>query len=708
MVQTTPVTASTSVSRATTIRFVFSEAMNTATVLYLFNPGITFASEVWSGGNTTLTLTPSTPLMLSQSYSVGVLGQDLAGNAMMPAYSYSFTTEAAADTMAPTIVTNVPDNNAMNVPVNNGLLITFSEPMNPTSVQVALTPTAPLTTASWANNNTELSIGPTASFAPSTLYGATITGADVAGNAMTAVTIRFTTAAPPDMTPPSLASSMPATGATAVPLATSLSLTFSETMNTGSLVVDTTPTLVLPTPVWTNMDKVATFSVPMGGWPPSTTMVFQVDGRDLAGNPMTTATVSFTTTAPPDMTAPVVNSTSPFTASTGVPRNTTIEFNFSEPMNRVATEAAFSSVPAISYAFTWNTAGTLLVCNPSADLAGSTAYTVTLGTGARDLANITLVAASVITFTTAAVQDMTRPTVTSTAPRNNDVGVPRIVIGFPSSTATPIRVTFSESMSQASVQSAFSITSPSGFNGGTFSWNRDTMTYLPPAYFPYGQQVTFSIGTGAKDLAGNSLAATYTSTFRIRRRATGSFTNNNGALDGYLTSTVTCLSVSVSANSTVAASGDNSSTNTYRGYLTFSLDPLASLQNVTVVGATLNTYQSYCGGNVFTTTFGSTIEAHHANYGASLDATDCFPVYLGGRRYTLSSSALVGSRSADVTSAVQDDFANRVVRSNRSQFQIRTSAIATDGDSTSDYCNQGTVNAAVSQRPFLSITYDYD
>lgn len=711
VVQTTPVTGSMSVSRATTIRFVFSEPMNTGSVLYLFNPSITFSSEVWSAANTTLTLTPSSSLQLSQAYSVAVAGQDVAGNAMMPAYSYTFTTEAAADTMAPTIVTTVPDDNAMNVPVNNGLLLTFSEPMNPASVQVALTPMVSLTTAAWSNNNTELAIGPSTSFVASTMYGATITGADVAGNPMTAATIRFTTAAPPDMTPPSLASSTPPNGATGVQLMSSLSLTFSEPMNTGSVAVETTPPVALGTPTWSMMDRVATFTPPMGGLPPSTNLIVEVDGRDLAGNPMTTATVSFTTTAPPDMTAPVVNSTSPATMSTGIPRTTNIEFNFSEPMNRTATEGAFSSSPAIACTFTWNTAGTLMVCNPNTDLGGSANYTVTLGVGARDLANNALAMPNVITFTTAAVPDTTRPTVTTTTPANGAVGVPRSVLNFPKgSEPGSISVTFSEAMSQASVQGAFSITSPTGFNGGTFSWNRSVMTYTPPAFFAYGQTVTFQIGTGAEDLAGNRLLATYTSSFRIRRRATASFQSSNGALDGFLTSTPACGSVSVSSSSTAAAAGDSSANTVYRGYLSFSLAPLASLQNVNVVSATLNTYQYYCStGSAFTTTFGSVIEAHHVNYGASLEAADCLPTYLGGRRYTLSNSQTLGARSVSVTTSVEDDFTNRVARGNRSQFQIRTATIATDNDGAYDYCSQATFNASTAtQRPFLSITYDYD
>jgi len=79
--------------------------MNTSGVLYLFNPNITFGAgaAVWTMGNTVLTLTPASPLTFSTNYSVTVTGQDVAGNAMSPPYSYQFTVEAMPDFARPTL-----------------------------------------------------------------------------------------------------------------------------------------------------------------------------------------------------------------------------------------------------------------------------------------------------------------------------------------------------------------------------------------------------------------------------------------------------------------------------------------------------------------------------------------------------------------------------------------------------------------------------
>ena len=721
IVQTTPTTGSMGVSSQTTIQFVFSEPMNTSGVLYLFSPMITFnaGAAVWSMGNTVLTLTPASPLTFSTSYSVTVTGQDVAGNGMNPAYSYQFAVEAMPDTTGPSILTVSPDYASTNVPTTSGLLVTFNEPMNPSSVMVSASPSLTLGTPTWANNNTEFSVSPTSPMAANTSYSLAVTGSDVAGNMLVAsgTPWTFTTAPPPDITPPTLMSATPAPRSGNVPTNTRLSLTFSEAMNIGSLLLTVDPDLNLGTPTWTNGNQTVSFNSPMSDWPPAASILVTIEGTDVAGNPLAPMTaISFGTAAPPDTTRPTVVSTAPQGSATAVPFTTNIEFNFSEPMDVNSVQAAFSSTPAITCNWFWNAQRTLGVCDPSVNLAASTGYNITMGTGARDDANNTLQSAFTFSFTTAAAPDTTRPTVISTTPANNAVGVPRSVFNFPFSTPSTISVSFSEPMSQSSAQGAFSITSPTGFNGGTFTWNSSgrTMTYTPPTSFPYGQQVTFSIAggaTGATDLAGNSLQTTYTSTFRIKRRTTASFLNTSAsaALDGFLTSTSGCGSITPSVGSTVAAAGDSTTNLVYRGYLTFSLASLTSLANVNITSATLNTTQVSCSGNPFTTTFGSTIEAWHVNYGPSLEAADCSTSNLGSRQYTLSNSTALTLKTVSVIDAVEDDWTNRVSRGNRSQFMLRTATIGTDSDGSADWCSQGTYNTTTtSNRPYLSITYEYD
>ena len=75
---------------------------------------------------------------------------------------------------------------------------------------------------------------------------------------------------------------------------------------------------------------------------------------------------------------------------------------------------------------------------------------------------------------------------------------------------TPITVTFSEKMDQFATQEAFSI-SPA--LKGSFSWNGTNMTYIPDSNLAYNTSYTVTIGTGARDSAGNNLPSAYSRQF---------------------------------------------------------------------------------------------------------------------------------------------------------------------------------------------------
>ena len=84
---------------------------------------------------------------------------------------------------------------------------------------------------------------------------------------------------------------------------------------------------------------------------------------------------------------------------------------------------AFSTNPAKTGTFEWDTESKLMTFTPSTAFAYSTPYTITLGTGAMDLADNALATAKVFTFTTAAEPDTTKPYVTSFFPAASAIGV---------------------------------------------------------------------------------------------------------------------------------------------------------------------------------------------------------------------------------------------------------------------------------------------
>jgi hypothetical protein len=146
---------------------------------------------VYSRANNTATFTPAVVLENATVYTATVTtgAQDLAGNALAANYTFSFTTVDAPDTDLPTAVSTAPIALATGIAVNSSVSVTFSEPMNPSTIN---TSTFTLMNGTTPVAGTVVYSGNTATFTPSvnlegsTTYTATVTtGAeDLAGNAL--------------------------------------------------------------------------------------------------------------------------------------------------------------------------------------------------------------------------------------------------------------------------------------------------------------------------------------------------------------------------------------------------------------------------------------------------------------------------------------------------------------------------------------------
>ena len=124
--------------------------------------------------------------------------------------------------------------------INQALSATFSEAMNPATINVAtFTLTGPggvgVTGAvTYVAAGSVATFTPAANLAYNTTYTATVTTGetDLAGNALTSNYVwTFTTATAPDTTPPRVISTIPVNGSTGVPISQVLSASFSEPMN---------------------------------------------------------------------------------------------------------------------------------------------------------------------------------------------------------------------------------------------------------------------------------------------------------------------------------------------------------------------------------------------------------------------------------------------------------------------------------------------
>jgi hypothetical protein len=113
----------------------------------------------------------------------------------------------------------------------------------------------------------------------------------------------------------------------------------------------------------------------------------------------------------PDTTAPALTGRAPAAGATDVAPGADVVATFSEAMDPASmaggafTLAPSAGGPAVAASVTASSGNTVFTLNPSADLAPGTAYTATVGTGAKDLAGNALAGAQTWSFTTVAAPE---------------------------------------------------------------------------------------------------------------------------------------------------------------------------------------------------------------------------------------------------------------------------------------------------------------
>ncbi len=508
-----------------------------------------------------------------------------------------------------------------------------------------------------------------------------------------------------DSTAPILISSSPVNGALNV-ASTSLSFFFSEAMDIGSVSVSISPDLALGEAIWNETANQLSFT-PVVPFDFATNYSLLVTGSDPSGNALAATNISFTTQAVPDTTAPEILSNTPSNGATGIDTGTNLSLSFSEAMNRSSVEAAFSVNPAANCLFLWSSDDKLVTCDPTGDLNTSTPYTVELAATATDQAGNTLANPFSFSFDTAAAPDTTAPTFIGSTP---DAGLNGI-----SQTAN-ISISFNEPMDKASAQTAFSITSPAGFNAGSYSWNAQgtVMTYNPDNSFDYGNTIIWKLSTAAKDLAGNELGSDISHSFKVIRQTTVKI-YSTASLDG----SVSNLGEVLTEPAWVIPDGivgdlDN---NTYRRtFLSFDLSSLPT-DLKTITTATLYVRQFVANGTAYSEL--GKLTALHVSYGSSLTGADfetpvigliCKSLGIGGIISTcpnvLSTNANLEFKSLSATTKLRDDWQNRATRGARSQYRLQFTKNAT-ANNNGDLVAVGTGDLAQDYRPYIQVTYEY-
>lgn len=393
-------------SSATTSSFKLAKVAGGASV------GGTVA--VWGSSATFI---PAAPLAGSTQYRATISNTvtDLSGNPMSASYSWTFTTGAAPDTTPPTVSSVSPSNAANGVATNSTVSATFSEAMTNSTLTTATFSVSPVTgggavagTVSVSGNTARFT--PSAALAPSTQYSAVVSSSvtDSAGNALGAnFTWRFTTAAAPDTTPPTVSSTSPANGATGVAPNAAVSATFSEAMTNSTLTTSTVKLAVtggaaVAGAVSVNGNTV-TFT-PLASLTGSTqyTATITTGAQDAAGNALAAIrTWSFTTGAVADTTAP----TTPANLNATAVSSTQINLTWSASSDNVAV----SGYRVYRGGALLVTLGNVTSYQNNTGLSGSTTYSYTVQ--AIDAAGNASAQSVADTATTLATADTTAPSV---------------------------------------------------------------------------------------------------------------------------------------------------------------------------------------------------------------------------------------------------------------------------------------------------------
>ncbi len=401
LISVIPADAAVNVNKATDINVTFSENItdNGVTLLIVDSSSAQVAGTNTVSGNT-LTFNPTSDLAESETYTVILTGtlEDLSGNVYTGVSTWSFT---VADTIAPTLISVVPADAAVNVNKATDINVTFSENIADNGVTLLVEDSlgAPVAGASTVSANT-LNFNPTIDLTEGESYTVTLTGyvTDLSGNVYTGVsTWSFTVVSPlVDTTSPILISFTPADGAINVDKFTDIFATFDENVFNGGIILEvrdeTLGSIVVPGT--DGKSDVLGIDEPSGNifWfiptDPLTVdhnySVLIVGNRanfkDSSGN-LYEGPITWSFTVAPLVSPPILTSLTPADGTLNVDRDTDIIMTFDENITNTddpVVLAVMNDTLGTSVTGTTGVTGNTLWFNPGSALPAGNDYTVSM------------------------------------------------------------------------------------------------------------------------------------------------------------------------------------------------------------------------------------------------------------------------------------------------------------------------------------------
>ncbi len=430
------------------------------------------------------------------------------------------TNEAAAATTSSTLSTFTaknfsPANKATEVPVDTNVSVGFTQKADGDTIDeysfILKKNGVDEVSASVSYNSVtnKATLNPTVDLEPGTTYVATLTGAitSIIDKPLKNAPVKwsFTTD-----TPPAVTSRTPATGATGVPVDTTVTITFSKdmektTINTGTFFVkkNGTDTAVGATVVYNAATRKVTLTF---GQDLEDQTIYQVvlttavkgeNGLSVSGAPIIW---SFTTGAVP----PQVTSKTPANGAVGVPVGQVVTVTFDQVMDAsTITPSTFvlkknGTGSPLAASITYSGGTLIATLDPSADLEGGTTYQASLLPAIKGQNGENLAGAPVVwSFTTIAGA----PALTTKVPASGATNVP---------VGQSVSATFDQDMDAATITSANFYVQKAGGSPlpATVTYNAATRTATidPSADLEAGSAYQVTVSTGVRNAGGLSVA----------------------------------------------------------------------------------------------------------------------------------------------------------------------------------------------------------
>jgi hypothetical protein len=476
------------------IVILFTEPMEPRSVEAAFSLAPARDADLSWSNSSNLIVVPDGGLAHATSYTVRVAASasSAKGETIGTDFTSGFAT--ASDSSAPMVAWSVPENGGGH-PASARLVVAFSEPMNRSSVEAAVSFTGGVAGFDWFGSSLVVRSGPTA---PGSAHTLSINGTakDASGNPIGGLTTIGFTAGASDLTRPSLWVSDPPSGATRVPLGVTLMMSFSEPVIVAGVSLSPAPAAgygISRASGWTKL-----VADPRTVLAEKTPYMLSAGGvMDLSGNAAGAVGVEFTTA---DITAPKLVSSGVDFGGKDRRVEDDFTFEFSEPLSADTLDAGIQFWPRIKA--DPDVQGSTVRYHLLEPLAFGQAYTLNFTSNLTDLEGNPLSPENRTHFTAYAL-----PTA-SALPRHRASNIDIRPL---------IQVTFSRSMDPVSVEKALRM--EPRFDH-TLEWANANSTLTlrlgDKEVLRYSTAYTIEINKSAQDVNGFSLDRTRTFTWNTR------------------------------------------------------------------------------------------------------------------------------------------------------------------------------------------------